>query len=102
MKFVDRNPKGDREDARHEDQETEYRQDQRHNWHARSGSSFVQPPAAAMVTKEFCPPSAAIAMTNLGCRNPNPILINASSARLYAGKRCPPAIRNQSRRAHGH
>jgi hypothetical protein len=29
-----------------------------------------------MVTKEFCSPSSAIAMTNPGCNNPNLILIN--------------------------
>jgi hypothetical protein len=44
---------------------------------ARCARLSLQQLAAAMVTKEFCPPSFAIAMTNLGCNGPNPILINA-------------------------
>jgi hypothetical protein len=41
------------------------------------------------VTKEFCLPSSVIAMTNLGRSGPNPILINASRARLYVGQPTP-------------
>jgi hypothetical protein len=36
-----------------------------------------------MVTKEFCSPSSAIAMTNLGRNIPNLILINAVRAKGY-------------------
>jgi hypothetical protein len=88
IEFVDRNPKTDRDDARHGDQDTQYKQDYRHTGTPGSARlSLRQPPA--MVSKEFCPPSSAIAMTNPGRNNPNLILINVVWARRYGRRPTP-------------